>query len=442
MALVEGSQQDAGRASGVDSPSRGTRRRVLVAAGVGNFIEWYDFVVYGFVATVLAPLFFPSSDPVVSLLATFAVFGVGFGLRPLGGLFFGHLGDRYGRRNTLVLIIALMGLGTLVLGLAPTYAQAGVLGPVLLVAARALQGFSVGGEFAGSSAFMVEYAPEDKRGRYGGWQMFSQMGGVLAGAVVAGLLTLLLDPDALRDWGWRLAFLIAVPLIGVALYVRLRVEDTPVFRAAESESAVERSPLLVSLRDGRRSLLVMIGLVCLPGIALYVLYISMPSYLATTQDAPISTGLVTTVVGLAVFTALVPPFAALSDRIGRRPLLLGGALATGVVVYPLYLLIGTGSPVAIAAAQVIPAVALAAIHAPLPAAMAEAFPTRLRVSSVAIAYGIATALFSGTAPYVSTWLLAATGDPRTPALLVLAAAVVTTAAAVAQPETRHTGLRS
>lgn len=415
--------------------SRRTRGRVLVAAGIGNFIEWYDFVVYGFVATVLAPLFFPSADPVTSLLATFAVFGVGFGMRPLGGLVFGHLGDRYGRRNTLVLVIGLMAVGTLLLGLAPTYAQAGVLGPVLLVVARALQGFSVGGEFANSSTFMIEYAPRGRRGRYGGWQMFSQMAGVTAGAVVAGILTLLLDPAVLSAWGWRVAFLLSVPLIGVALYVRLRLHDTPVF---EEEDSPEKAPLVAGLRQGWRRILVAVGIVCLPGVALYAMFISMPSYLATTQKAPIALGLTTTIVGLVVFTAAIPPLAALCDRVGRRPLLFTGAAATTVLAYPLYVLISTGSVAAIVTAQIVAGLALAVIHAPVPAVLVEAFPTKVRVSSVAIAYGIATAAFSGTAPYLSTWLLAQTQNPLSPAFLVISAGVVTLAAVALLPETLRT----
>lgn len=442
MALIEEPFTSKAAEQGAGEATRPTRRRVLVAAGIGNFIEWYDFVVYGFVATVLAPLFFPSVDPTASLLATFAVFGVGFGMRPLGGLVFGHLGDRYGRRNTLVLVIALMAVGTLLLGLAPTYAQAGVIGPVLLVSARALQGFSVGGEFANSSTFMIEYAPRGERGRYGGWQMFSQMAGVTAGAVVAGILTLLLDPAVLSSWGWRVAFLMSAPLIGVALYVRLKLHDTPVFREVESAGSTEKAPLITGLRQGWRRILVAVGIVCLPGVALYAMFVSMPSYLATTQKVPLGLGLMTTIIGLVVFTAAIPPLAALCDRVGRRPLLLGGAAATTILAYPLYLLIGAGSPIAIATAQVVAGLALAVIHAPVPAALVEAFPTKVRVSSVAIAYGLATAAFSGTAPYLSTWLLSVTKNPFSPAFLVIAAGVVTLAAIAVLPETLRDELDS
>lgn len=410
-------------------------RKVLVAAGIGNFIEWYDFVVYGFVATVLAPLFFPSDTPFVSLLAAFAVFGVGFGMRPIGGLVLGHLADRYGRKNVLVLIVSLMAVGTLLLGIAPTYAQAGVLGPVILVFARALQGFSVGGEFAGAAAFMIEHAPEGRRGRYGGWQMFGQMGGVLAGAIIAGLLTVSLGPDALSAWGWRVAFLVAVPLIIVAFYIRRRLEDTPSFRRVEASHGVESAPLLASLRQGYRQLLLMVGVVCLPGLGTYVLFISMPSYLDATQKLPLTTGLGVTIAGLVVFTGVVPLFAALSDRVGRRPLMRIGALGIVIVAYPAYLVIGTGSIPAIVGTMLVTGLFLGMIHAPMPVILAEAFPTRIRVSSMAIAYSVATALFAGTAPYVSTWLLSTTGDPRAPGLLVTAAAVVTFVTAMVLRET-------
>jgi MFS family permease len=287
-------------------PTASVRLKVLLAAGIGNFIEWYGFIVYGFLAPILAPLFFPSDDLVTSLLATFAVFGVGFGLRPVGGLILGHLGDRYGRRNALVLVIALMAVGTTMFGVAPSYAQAGIIGPIVLVLARALQGFAIGGEFASSSTFMVEYAPPGQRGRYGGWQMFSQMAGLLAGAVVAGVLTVLLAPEAAREWGWRVAFLLAVPLIGVALYVRL--QDTPVFKRVESTAGAERLPILASLRRGWRCLLTMVGILCLPAIGVYALFVSMPAYLVATQGLPLKTGLISTIIGLAVFTtAAIPP---------------------------------------------------------------------------------------------------------------------------------------
>jgi MFS transporter, MHS family, proline/betaine transporter len=421
-------------------PTASVRFKVLLAAGIGNFIEWYDFIVYGFLAPILAPLFFPSDDLVTSLLATFAVFGIGFGLRPVGGLILGHLGDRYGRRNALVLVIALMAVGTTMLGVAPTYAQAGIIGPIVLVLARALQGFAIGGEFASSSTFMVEYAPPGQRGRYGGWQMFSQMAGLLAGAVVAGVLTVLLAPEAAREWGWRAAFLLAVPLIGIALYVRLRLQDTPVFKRVESTAGAERLPILASLRRGWRRLLTMVGILCLPAIGVYALFVSMPAYLVATQGLPLKTGLISTIIGLAVFTAAIPPLAVLSDSIGRLPLLLAGTLGTAALAYPAYLVIDTGSVAEIVGVQLVAGLILALAHAPMPSVMVEAFGTRTRVSSVAIAYGVATALFSGTAPFVLTWLSSATGDARIPGVLVAAAGAVTFASILALPETHRAEL--
>ncbi|MET8873191.1 MFS transporter [Nocardia sp. NPDC004604] len=409
---------------------------MLLAAGIGNFIEWYDFIVYGFVAPILAPLFFPSADFVTSLLATFVVFGVGFGLRPIGGLVLGPLGDRYGRRLSLVLVISLMAVGTTMLGCAPTFAQVGIVGPIVLVCARAIQGFAIGGEFASSSAFIVEYAPPGQRGRYGGWQMFSQMAGLFAGAVVSGAMINVLSPDAARVWGWRVAFLLAVPLIAVAMYVRWRLADTPVFERAE-KVGTEAAPLRTSLRRNWRQLLNGIGVLCLPGIAVYALFVSMPAYLVATEQVPLSTGLISTIIGLGVFTVVIPPAAALTDSVGRRPVFLAGALITTALAYPAYMLIGTKSVAAIVAAQVVMGIVLGIMHAPVPAILVEAFGTRTRVSSVAISYGIATAVFSGSAPYLTTWLTSVTHDARIPGVLVAAAGLITIASGLTMPETAN-----
>ena len=224
----------------------GVRKRAVVAAVIGNFIEWYDFTIYGYLAVVIAPLFFPSEDRLVSLMATFAVFGVAFVMRPIGALFFGNIGDRIGRRNTLAAIILITSGATFFIGLIPSYETIGILAPLLLVLARVVQGFAVGGEYGGATAFMVEYAPEDKRGLYGSWQFVTQGASLMIGLLIVTALTTGLSEEALFSWAWRVPFLVALPLGLIGLYMRLKLEDTPAFQTVQERQEVERTPLMGS----------------------------------------------------------------------------------------------------------------------------------------------------------------------------------------------------
>ena len=409
------------------------RRRALLAGSVGNFVEWYDFALYGAFATVIAATFFPEADPGGGLLAAFAVYGVAFVARPAGALLFAHYGDRRGRRRALAASILLMAVVTAGIGLLPGYGAVGWLAPVLLVLLRAGQGVAIGGELGGSAAFVVEYAPGDRRGWYGGWQWATLVLGLAAGIAAAALASSTLEPSALRAWGWRLAFLFALPLGLVGLYIRLRIEETPGFRAVQRLGAAARTPLADTLRTERRAVVVGFGLVAAITATFNVFFVFLPSYLATTGRAPLGRVLGAAVVGLLLAAGVAPLAGRLSDQVGRRPLLVPGLVALLVLTVPVTGLLLRGDPGGLLLGYALIGLALGTL---VPSTfLAELFPTRLRYSGLSLTYGLASALFGGTAPALATFLVRRTGDGLAPAWYATALTVAAAACVMLAPET-------
>jgi MFS transporter, MHS family, proline/betaine transporter len=411
-----------------------TARRALVAGSIGNVVEWYDFAVYGAFATVIAATYFPGGDPVAGLSASFAVFATAFLARPVGAVVFGRLGDRVGRRRVLVTVILLMAAATAGIGLLPGRAAIGVLAPVLLVGFRALQGLSVGGEAAGATAFVVEYAPEGRRGWYGAWLWSTLVLGVAGGTGAALVLTRVLPAAALQDRGWRLAFLAAVPLGLVGLYLRQALDDTPRFRSVQRAGAVARRPVADALAGHRGRLLLGLVLVAAASLAFNLFFIYLPSYLAAALGIPLARTLPAALAGLLLLAAVGLAAGRLSDRVGRRPFLLAGTAGLLLLNLPAFLLIRGAGPAGRALGFALVASSLGCL-AVVPSHLAELFPTPVRSSALAISYGLGTALFGGTAPFLATWLVRRTGNPVAPAVYatLLAAAAVT--AAVSSRET-------
>ena len=428
-------------AAGERTRPGGERKKSVVEAVIGNFVEWYDFTIYGYLAVVIAPLFFPAENRLVSLMATFAVFGVAFVMRPVGALFFGSLGDRLGRRSTLSVVILITSGATAFIGMLPSYATIGILAPLLLVLARMVQGFAVGGEFGGATAFMVEYAPEGKRGLYGSWQFFTQGASLIVGLLIAGGLTAVVSEEALFSWAWRLLFLIALPMGLIGLYMRLRLEDTPAFRAVEEHHEVERAPLKQALRTHGKDLLKVVGLTW-PLTGLTYLLIFAPTYLSEQLNVPLSLGFTAVTLGTLAYITVVLLAAVLSDRIGRRkPFLVAGPLLAAIIIVPAFLLLQTGSFPAITLALVVISCALGITSGAYAAAMCEVFPTNVRYSSLSLGYSVAVSIFGGTTPFIFTALLAATGNPLSPAFYLIAAGIVGLVAALMFPETAGEPLR-
>ena len=402
------------------------RRRAAIVAGViGNVLEWYDFAVYGYFIPVISQLFFPAKTPVVSLLLTFSVFGVGFVMRPIGSVVFGQYGDRHGRKRALSAVIFLMALSTFAVGLLPTYGSAGVLAPLLLVAARLAQGLSGGGEWGGAAAYLVEYAPPGKRGLVGSWQQVSVGSGFLLGSIAAALLTAALTPDEMLAWGWRIPFLFGIAVGGVGAVLRWRLADTPKFAELQDQGHVARSPLREAFTTFRTPTLLAFGLTLHNTVAYYAVLIYLTSWLTNIVKMPRSTALWIGTACLLAFVVVVPFMGALSDRIGRRPLFIASCLGYVVLAYPMFLLASTGVPAYAFIAQLVLVVLLALYAGPGPAVYCELFPTRVRYTALSVGYNIPVAIFGGFAPFIATWLIQSTGSILAPAFYVIAASAAT-----------------
>ncbi|MFG1933333.1 MFS transporter [Mycobacterium sp. NPDC048908] len=412
-------------------------RKAVTGASIGNAVEWFDFAIYGLLATFIAANFFPSGNETAALLNTFAIFAAAFFMRPLGGFVFGPLGDRVGRQRVLAVVILLMSIATLGIGLLPTYATIGVAAPLLLLLLRCLQGFSAGGEYGGGAVYLAEFASDRRRGLTVTFVVWSGVLGFLVGSVTVTLLQALLPAAAMESYGWRIPFLLAGPLGLVGLYVRLRLADTPQFAELSRADQVAKSPLKEAVGTGRRPILQVIGLMIIFNVGYYVVFAFLPTYFIKTLHFSKISAFASITLASLVALILILPLAALSDRIGRRPILLAGSAAFALLGYPLFLLLDSGS---LGAAMVAHCglAAIEAVYASVAvAAGVELFATRIRYSGFSIGYNICVAAFGGTTPYVVTWLTAETGNDAAPAFYVVVAAVVSLVAILTIRETAN-----
>ncbi|MGO8916844.1 MAG: MFS transporter [Stellaceae bacterium] len=420
----------------------GARRREAVVAGViGNVLEWYDFAVYAYLVPVISQLFFPDANAYKSLLTTLLVFGVGFGMRPVGSIIFGVFGDRYGRRLALSAVIFLMALSTLAIGLLPTYAQAGLLGPVLLVVARLAQGLSAGGEWGGSTAYIVEFATEGRRGYVGSWQQVSVGAGFLLGSLAAFLLNRLLPQQALLSWGWRIPFLLGIVVGLVGFWLRWRLDDTPKYAELELHRAVAQTPLLETLTKYPRETLLAFGLTLHNTVAYYIALVYIPTWFSKEAKLPAATALLISTLCLLTFVVLIPFTGALSDRIGRKPVLITSCVGYIALTYPLFLMASSGDVAWCFLMQFVLVIFLAFYAGAAPATYAEIFPTRIRYTALSIGYNAAVAIFGGFAAYIATWLIGVTGYTLAPTAYVLAAAVISLLILLRTKETAFSPLK-
>ncbi|GAA0897523.1 MFS transporter [Pseudonocardia zijingensis] len=415
--------------------------RTVVAACIGNFLEWYEFVLYGYFAAVFATLFFPQEDRSVGLLTAFLVFGISFVIRPLGGLFFGYVGDRFGRKAALSAIILMISFATALMGLVPPYAAIGVAAPILIFLLRLVQGVSAGGEWMGAVAYIVETSPARRRAWYGSFQTITIVLGMLVAALVSLLVTSGLDEEQLLAWGWRVPFLVALPLGLIGLYMRMKLAEPEEFVQA-SEDGGARSPLLVVLRHHWRSVLLVAGLVCSPTMCTYVLLVWGPTFFVTELGYADGAARTIGLVGMLVLIVLVPLLARSCDRFGRRPFVLYGALAVAVTAPIGFLLLHTGSAAAGVLGIALILLGDAMMLAAQPALFAELFPTAQRYSGLAIGYNLGVVLFGGLGPMVAQALVAWSGSSWSPAWYLMGGAVISLVAAYLTPETLGVRLRS
>ncbi|MFF4790548.1 MULTISPECIES: MFS transporter [unclassified Streptomyces] len=401
-------------------------RRAVKAAALGNAMEWFDFGVYSYIAVTLGKVFFPSGNPTAQLLSTFGAFAAAFLVRPFGGMVFGPLGDRIGRQKVLAFTMIMMAVGTFAIGLIPSYATIGVGAPLLLLVARLVQGFSTGGEYAGASTFIAEFAPDKRRGFLGSWLEFGTLAGYIGGAGLVTLMTALLSSDQMTSWGWRIPFLIAGPMGIIGLYLRMRLEETPAF-AAEAEKCESNRPK-VPLREmivGQwKAMLLCVGLVLVFNVTDYMLLSYMPSYLTSVLKYDETHGLVV-VLGVMALMMIVQPFAgALTDRVGRRPVIAAGCAGFLFLSIPALLLIRQGSLAAVGLGMAALGLLLVSFTAAMPSALPALFPTRVRYGSLSIGFNVSVSLFGGTTPLVVTALIGATGNLMMPAYYMMAASLI------------------
>lgn len=398
----------------------------VTAGAIGNVLEWYDFGLFGFFAPVISREFFPSETKLASLLGTYGVFATGFLMRPLGGVLFGYIGDRLGRKRALELSVLLMAVSTALMGVLPGHAALGLAAPVLLTLLRLLQGLSVGGEYIGSMSFLVEHAPPARRAFVGSWSGFSVVLGSLLGSGIATLCMGLLSAADLAAWGWRIPFVGGILLGFVGLWLRRGVEETPSFRKLRDAGKLAANPVVEAVRHNPGAIATTLGLTGLMSVGFYLPFVWLPTWLAQINRPalPESQALTANTLALVGLLVLTPLSALASDRVGRRPMFLAAALGFAILSYPLFLLMTGGT----FARALVGGLAFAACSGLFSGCMAatlvELFPTRTRYTGIAIGYNVGQAVLGGTAPWAATALIQLSGDVVAPAYYLTASAAL------------------
>ncbi|MDV3128942.1 MFS transporter [Mycobacterium sp. 21AC1] len=410
-------------------------RRAVVAASIGNFVEWFDFGFYGYLAATLSVVFFPSDNPTTGLLATFAVFGAAFVMRPLGAIYFGSVGDRIGRNRVLAVTVLAMSAATFAVGLLPTYSAIGMWAPLLLLALRMIQGFAAGGEPGGAATFLAEYSPAHRRGFTVSFWHFSSFAALICSAGLTLCLFAATTDAQMQTWGWRIPFLIALPAGVIGLYLRLRIDDTPEFRRLERAGKSAKAPLREGVSKDLRPMLQTFFLAALQQFGFYTVFVYIAIYVVAEADQSSGAGSFVTIVAVTVAMAIVSPAGALSDKVGRKPVLAGSCIAMAALAWPMLTLLTHSSlAIAVLAAAVL-AVPLAMFMGAAGATLPEMFPSARRYSGMSLSFGLASAAFGGTAPYLATWMIAQTSNPLAPAYLLAGAAVISFIATLSLRET-------
>jgi metabolite-proton symporter len=420
----------------------GRLRRVVMASMVGTTIEWYDFVLYGSAAAlVFNKLFFPTTDPTVGTFLSLSVYAVGFFARPLGGIVFGHFGDRIGRKKLLMLSLVLMGVATVLIGLLPTYAQIGIWAPLALVALRLVQGFAVGGEWGGAVLMAAEHGDAARRGFWASWPQAGVAAGSLLSAGVLALMAGFQSEEDFLDWGWRVPFLLSALLVVVGWYIRNRVEESPMFEKALDEAEVPpRLPALDVIRERPMAILLGSGLRVGENISYYILTVFSLTFLVDVAAESRSTALNALLIGAAVQFFAIPLFALLSDRIGRRPVYAFGGLGLAAFAFAFFPMLASGDGTLIIAAIVVGLVLHGAMYGPQAAFITELFPTRIRYSGVSIAYQLTSIVAGSLAPIVALWLYKEWDSATPVAIYVAVACAISGLSALLARETRGIAL--
>ncbi|MGJ7580395.1 MFS transporter [Variovorax sp. RHLX14] len=408
-------------------------KKSILAAVIGNALEWYDFLAFAFMTPIVAKLFFPSNpaDPdnnINQILLTTAVFGVGFFMRPVGGIVLGLYGDRKGRKAAMVMVTGLMAVAIALITFAPTYAVVGIAAPLFIVLARLLQGFAAGGEFGTSTALLIEMAPPGRRGFYGSWQMTGQMIALLLGAAAGTLITEIFTQAQIMAWAWRLPFAFGLLIVPVAIYIRRNVEEPEAFvkmKAAQAAGTVRQATLGEMLKNHMRETLVGMGLVVTLTVSIYITFTYLTTFSTVTLKLPLRDTFLVQMASAAFMIVLMPLWGAISDRVGRRPLMIGSLIGYLLVLYPAYSwLTSEPSITRLLVAQLSICVFVSVYFGVFSTVIAELFPANVRSLGMSLAYNIAVMIFGGFAQFIVTWLIRATGSPMAPAYYVMFGVVV------------------
>jgi len=413
------------------------RRRTIVAGIAGNLMEWYDFAIYGYMIPIISTRFFPSENHYASMIQAFSVFAAGYFARPLGGLIFGYIGDTWGRKAVLIWSVSLMGVSTFSIGLLPDVSQIGILAPILLVGLRIFQGLSVGGEYTGSVTFVLEQAPSGRRGFFTSWIGVGAALGFLVGSGVGALVMNLFSEQQIHDWAWRLPFLTGIVIAFVGYIIRRHTQEPP---TPENEVPLDRSPAVVAFRDHWRAMLKVMGLALAPNVSFYMIFVYVSSFLTTQIHFPEPKTMDINTINLLVLTAFIPVAGWLSDKFGRKPMLLTGNLALLLLAWPLFWLINHDQALLIFLGQLGFALLIAWLSGANPAAQGELISHRVRVSAFSMAYNICLAIFGGTTPLMAAYLIEQTHHNMAPAWYLIVMSVITLTAVFTIRETKSKDL--
>jgi MHS family proline/betaine transporter-like MFS transporter len=419
------------------SDNRSVIRNAILAAAVGNFVEWFDYGIYGFLAVTIATVFFPSENPATQIISVLGVFGLGFLIRPLGGLYFGAAADKLGRKRVLVFTVLIMSAATFLIGVLPTYAAIGVWAPGSLLVLRLIQGFGAGGEVGTSMVISSEYAPPKRRGFVGSMIQLSSFVAFVLGSVLVLILTVALPAGGLASWGWRIPFLIALPLGLLGLYLRLRIEETPQFQALREHENTSVAPNREVFKRATGAMFVAAGLTATTAVGHWLLLTYMTSYLSATLGFTSLQAILITTVGVASACVAIPLAGLASDRFGRKRMLIVSTVLLAVFVYPCFLLFASG-PVALAILGIVLFGMLVGLFdGGLTATLAEMFLTRYRTAGISLPYNISAAVFGGGVPYAAAALVQLTGNNQAGAGLVIIAALISLVATLCITKALH-----
>jgi MHS family proline/betaine transporter-like MFS transporter len=404
--------------------------RLIAAGAAGNVMEWYDFAVYGYFAATIGKKFFPADNPTTSLIAAFGVFAAGFLMRPLGGIVFGHIGDHVGRKAALTISVLAMAIPTFLIGILPTHDVLGPTAAVLLVVLRLIQGLSVGGEYTTSIVFLVESSGRRHHGFAGSWSGFGATAGILLGSAVGAIITSVLPPEDVHSWGWRLPFLLGLGVGLMGLYVRKRLPEPPMPKTESSQ----RTSMVATIRDHWRVIL-RIALVCIVlGVSFYLTFVYLVTYMQQVGGMAEGEALEINTINMAILLAIMPTAGWLSDRVGRRPILLAATIGMLAFAWPLFWMVHHASPVWSFFGQ-LGFTILIGMMAVVPVLLVELAPAAVRCTVVALGYNLSLGLLGGTAPMAAAWLIGRTGNDLSPAFYLMGAAAISLVVILRLPET-------